>query len=313
MPTSRIRTALIAGLLAAASLVPAHAGEPERPFIERSLVLAPARVAGWRLTKAQDFEGRPELGVGFSYRHGDHPDVLVSVFVYPHGRQEGVDVVGQLALAMRRELEDVAAGGTYEDLVFGEETDFHVVTPVKQAEAANEAANDAGNDAGNDAVEPRDGAESGDIAIAAIEEVEAELAVNDPDRGRRQPVTMTRAGEPILSVSYLFHRQLYAFKLRISARQEHIDAATFAAFADMAVHAIAPLIDVRNTGGCASATIHVDGSAGEASEGFADFVRQLARAKARGEREGCAPTLDTAVPAGFEGIELDVSGLWGRR
>lgn len=247
-----------------------------RPFIERSLVLVPERAGALTLADVHVYE-RSEDGIGYRYRHPDFPDVRIDLFVYPRGRADRGFALEEGMAGLRASIDYAVAQGGYTDLTYGDEgpIDLRLVGA--------------------------DGSRLSEAPAAADDQ-------DDRHLGRRLALQLSIQGEPLDSRAFLFYDALYLIKGRISASPQDLPGEAFDRFADRAMADLVPAVTVRNTGGCAEMTIHVDP---ESKDGAGDLTRQLMRALTLGQGEACAPTLDESVPDGFRGTVLAIDpAMW---
>lgn len=274
---------------------------PARPFIERSLVLAPESIGEFVLEDLSNYPDHPASGAGLRYMHGDFPDVLVNLFVYPIGR---VDQSGALTHGMsqlRAELAAMTDQGRYRELDYGQEIHFdldevaedgRLMPSDRQASVANGETGEASK-------------EEQFQAIAA--EVEAAM---DTSLGRRLSLSFLRRDEPMNSVAFLFYRGLYLYKGRITTSATAMPAENFDRFANRAMALIVPAVQVRSTGGCVNREINVNPDAGN-DELQRQLLRGLVESNTRAENEKCAAELDLAVPEGHRSQLLEYpASMW---
>jgi len=266
---------------------------PARPFIERSLVLAPESVGEFRLAALNDYPDHPPSGAGLRYEHAEFPDVLVNLFVYPIGRADRDAALDHGMSQLREELAAMSAQGRYQDLDYGQEIDFDLDNVAVDGKALpSDPVPEAGGSAGAEDVE------AAFLAMAA--DVEAAM---DTSRGRRLSLSFTRKDGPVNSAAFLFYRGLYLYKGRISAPATAMPAENFDRFANRAMALIVPVVEVRSTGGCANLSVNVDPDAGS-EEMQRQLMRGLVESSTRAENENCAAKLDTSVPEGHRSQPL---------
>jgi hypothetical protein len=82
-------------------------------------------------------------------------------------------------------------------------------------------------------------------------------STNPVGRKLKMQLSMQPLGMAMRSDGYLFYKQLYFFKVRVSAAQERIDERAFQELADNAARTLVPAIEVDNIGGCLDNTIEV--------------------------------------------------------
>lgn len=258
---------------------------PARPFIERSLVIAPEQVGKFTLYSMNDYPGQPGAGIQVRYRHDDFPDVRVDLFVYPAGRVERTPLLDRAMRDLRQSLEYAVKQGNYSGLEFGTDGEFDLrrVDSDGSLRAPDEEATPAADAPDLDAV-----------LVAASNQQDYRV-------GRLLEARLRMGEEAMESHGYLFYRGLYLVKGRISATPLDLPGEAFARFTQFAMATLVPAITARSTGGCAHDEIIVDPDAKDASQ---TLVRQLVASAARDEQEQCAEQLDETVPAGHRALPL---------
>lgn len=239
------------------------ASEEERPFIERSLVLAPERAGQFSLVRVYDFEGRPDAGVGLRYQHADVPEMVLDLFVFPVGRLPSERALDLGMESTRADLAGTVAQGAYSDIVYDDEVAFDLATV------------DADGSAGP-------------------------VGEPGPTLGRRQAFRYVRAEGPMDSLIFMFHRGLFLTKGRASVLPKRLPRDSFDRLANHAMATIVPLIEVRSTGGCAEQTIEIDPDL-PAEDFQAQLLAKMEDTVRQAKEEGCVKTLDEAVPPGMRG------------
>ena len=230
-------------LACALAWTPAHAADGDRQakaeadarsFIESSHVVAPEQVGDFLLEASSYDEKNKFAGAGFRYALKDHQELRVDVYVYPSGRAPQEQAIASGMVEFKDGIQQAQQAGMYRDLETLSEGDFPLEAPTEPAEPAT-----AGS--AQDAKLLK--------AIASTRTVGKRLRMRN---------TMVNGGFPMFSNGYLFHRQLYFFKVRVSASRDRIDQAQFDALADRAARTLVPAIEVANIGGCANAEIVID-------------------------------------------------------
>lgn len=266
---------------------------PARPFIERSLVIAPEQVGKFKLFSMNDYPGQPGAGVQVRYQHEDFPNVRVDLFVYPAGRVERGPLLNRAMDEMRQSLEYAVEKGNYSNLEIGQEgefdlrrvdTDGSLLPPGQKSAAASE-------DPDLEAV------------LAAISDQQ------DYRVGRLLDARLRMGDEAMDSRGYLFYRGLFLVKGRISASAISLPPESFDRFTHLAMATLVPLVTARSTGGCFKREIFVDPDAKDAGETLA---KQLVASVAQEQQEQCAEQLDETVPDGHRAMPLVFDpGMWG--
>lgn len=262
---------------------------PARPFIERSLVLAPESVGAFRLKDINNYPDHPASGAGLRYVHDDFPDVLVNLFVYPVGRVDRTAALDHGMGQLRDELAAISAQGRYRDLAYGPEIEFDLDGVADDGRVMPPGPAQPGEGDGGDGDAD---AEAEILAIAA--QVEAAM---DTSLGRRLSLSFSRDDGPVNSAAFLFYRGLYLYKGRISAPATAMPAESFDRFANRAMALIVPAVRVRSTGGCANLAVNVDPD-GDSEEMQRQLIRGMVESHTRQKNENCKPAWDPAVPEG---------------
>ena len=224
----------------------AHADEPKtgpaRPFIETSYIIAPLSVGDFTLEESEYDEKNKVSGAGFRYALKGHQESRIDVFVYPAGLEDQAEAIKHGMAEFKAGIRSAEQAGYYTDVRMIDETDFPLLgnTNLGDANAAKPS----------QATDPKE-SERETILRDLIE------ATSPMGRKLRMQLNMQPLGMAMHSDGYLFYKQLYFFKVRVSAAQERVDEPTFQALADNAVRVLVPAIEVDNIGGCLDNTIEV--------------------------------------------------------
>ena len=256
---------------------------PARPFIERSLVIAPEQVGKVKLYSMKGFDN-PGSGIGVRYQHTDFPTVRIDIFVYPAGRQVRDDVLAAGMREVKMALEDAMKQGKYAHVTVGDATPFDLRL-VDEDGSLREV----------QASEPQ--VDDGDAAQAML----AAVAAAGFQRGLRMPARLTIQDEPQNSLAFLFYRGLYLVKGRISASPTLLPDEAFDRFANHAMASLVPVIATRSTGGCHQFDVTLPRDALGAEATVASVLATASEAKAQ---ESCAETLDETLPDGHRAMPL---------
>lgn len=243
---------------------PAKADVDARPFIESSHLIAPERVGDFVLEGSSYDDKNKVAGAGFRYALKDHQELRVDIYVYPSGRSPQQQAIASGMDEFKAGIEQARDAGLYRDL----ETLSEDVFPLEAHEATQPA--DAGSSQDDKLLQ----------AIASTKTVGKRLRMHN---------TRVNGGFPMFSNGYLFHRQLYFFKVRVSASRDRIDQAQFDTLADRAVRTLVPAIEVANIGGCANAEIVIDPDAKPD-----EMAEVLVRRAAEIQGENCFGDSDSA-------------------
>ncbi|WP_238151814.1 MULTISPECIES: hypothetical protein [Xanthomonas] len=226
-----------------------NAGASSRAYIETSYLAAPRNIGPFRLARSSYNPAAKVSGAGFHYTMADHSELNIDVFVYPAGQRDQAEAIKHGMAAFRQDLSAARTQGTYSRLDELDQTRFILTS------------DDAPTHTPANAVDAQ--------VIAAI--ADAERIVGEK---LRLSMDLSSSGMPLLSTGYLFYKQLYYVKVRVSAAQRAIAQPDFDALADQAARALVPAVKVTNIGGCADLTIHLDAKA-KPEQGAVDMTRQL--------------------------------------
>ncbi|XQA67534.1 hypothetical protein ACM9XC_09485 [Xanthomonas sacchari] len=233
---------------AAAAAAAPPAATPARPFVEISYVVAPDTVGDFSLRSSKYDPAAKAAGAGFLYVLKDHPELTINVFVYPAGQKESARAIADGMAGFRADLAAAVSGGTYAELHELGAQRFELGIVVEPAPKAASALDKA--------------------LVAAIAE-----AQRVPGEKLRMELRFDPEDAPARSNGYLFYKQLYYFKVRVSAAAQDIGPDAFDTLADQAARALVPAIQVTNVGGCATPTIQIDPN-GKPEQAALQLVRQ---------------------------------------
>ena len=231
-------------IAAMAALASAHADEPEsrsaRPFIETSYIIAPVSVGDFTLEDSEFDEKNKAGGAGFRYALKGHQESRIDVFVYPAGLEERPEAIKHGMAEFKAGIESAEQAGYYTDVRMVDETDFPLLGNADQGDAG--------------AGKPSQSTDESERETILRELLES---TNPVGRKLKMQLSMQPLGMAMRSDGYLFYKQLYFFKVRVSAAQERIDERAFQELADNAARTLVPAIEVDNIGGCLDNTIEV--------------------------------------------------------
>lgn len=247
-----------------------------QPFIVETRIAAPKRVGEFELESADYDPATKHAGASLRYLLPDHPEIRFDLFVYPAG-----DMPHDTAMTsgMKDFVASFDAGVQmkyYTDLKIVDTVDFEIVprteTPVRQEEkkAAPES-------------------EADTIIAAAL----APKPISSKRIELRYTMRMDETGEmvPMRSRGYLFYKQLYYFKGRISVAESRMDQATFETLSDRAMRELVPAVQASNIGGCASVEIVVDKETATKGGGtIGDLLMQMVGESLDGIHRNCHET-----------------------
>lgn len=287
-----IRRGLIVmfGLTALLALPPAPAGaknrkggdkEAAQPFVVETRISAPKRIGEFELESSHYDPAAKHAGASFRYQLPDRPQIRFDLFVYPAG-----DMSPDTAMAagMKNFVESFDAGVKmkyYSDLKILDTIAFEI--PPESAAPAS--------DGGTSETSPRAAENEADAKRQAI--VEAALAPR-PIVGKRIDLHYTmRMHEtdemvPMRSHGYLFYKQLYYFKGRISVAESLMDQTMFDTLSDRAMRELVPAVHAANIGSCSKTQIVLGGKdLPEGDAGIDAMMAQLLDQVVDSGKRGC--------------------------
>ncbi len=253
----------------------------ERPLIEVSLISAPKRAGDFVLEQSSYDPQTKHAGAGFRYVHPDHKAVRLDVFVYPAGEMPEKKALERGMADFMRSFDAGVQMKYYHDLtVVGREP--FVIAPQPSAHS------DGDKDASPELLAA--------LAGKAIEGERVDL---------RYRIHMEDTGENVMmrSRGYLFYKQLYYFKGRISAAESLVDQTTYNALTDQAMRELVQAIDVRNVGGCARSQITLDSSLLDRKDDGKSISVALAQSLVENASRNCFDTLSDAKREGARKAE----------
>ena len=316
--SARLAIALAMAMLAAPAVVHAKQGKTrteagDRPFIEQSLIAAPRQVGEFELEGHRyDPESR-YAGVNFRYRLPAHPELRIDIFVYPAGQMPEQDAVKLGMETFVATLEEAVRQQYFDRFELVGRDAFEIMPAVKGDAVKRDAIkSDSAAQASEQAQD--DGVHDDSTQDESSQELEALLSAmaTQPIRGERldlryrMPIGFDEP-VPMHSRGYLFYRQLYYFKGRLTATEAAIGREEFAALADRAVREIVPAIQARHVGGCAQHTININTAAVDAGQDDSLIMRELAGSLMQMSGKNCYDTIDKArqpIPDGTDIVTI---------
>lgn len=257
MPVQRRLACLLAiAIVFAAASQPAEAKkrkgeEAAQPFIVETRISAPRRVGDFVLEQSAYDPATKYAGASFRYLLPQHPEIRFDLFVYAAG---DMPTEAALKAGMENFVESFDAGVKlkyYNDLEIVDTVAFTI--PPKDFEPAKE---DHGSAASAEASGEADTRSDADFMAALAPKPLAGQRID-----LRYRLNMKETGDmvPMRSRGYLFYKQLYFFKGRISVAESRMDQATYETLSDRAMRELVPAVQATNIGGCARSAIGFTG------------------------------------------------------
>lgn len=219
------RTLTLLFALAASTILPLAARAENAPsqLIEHSHIIAPYTVGAYQWKESQFNAQKLSAGAGFTYQHSRHPELRISVFVYPAG-----------------------LGADKATLEFGMQ-EFHAgLQQAQQLGITTRITEESAFDLPYSLVDGKENEKAGSNANDPFLAVLARWKIP----GQRLLMEQTHNGMALHSAGYLFYRSLYFYKVRVSAPKDGMESATFNQLADDVARSLVPAITVINVGDC---------------------------------------------------------------
>ena len=257
MPIQRRQVCmLVIAMMLAIGSQPAEAKERKdkqetQPFIVETRISAPKRVGEFVLEQSDYDPAAKYAGASFRYLLPQYPEIRFDLFVYPAGE---MPADAALKAGMKNFVESFDAGVKmkyYTDLEIIDTIAFDIL-PKGFSPAAQD----------KDSAVSTDVSGKTDVRRDAV--LDAALAPK-PLAGKRidlhYKLNMEETGDmvPMRSRGYLFYKQLYFFKGRISVAESRMDQTTYETLSDRAMRELVPAVRATNIGGCARSAISFTG------------------------------------------------------
>lgn len=243
--------------------------DAEQPFVAETRIAAPKRIGEFELESSHFDPAAKHAGASFRYQLPDHPQIRFDLFVYPAG---DMPLDTAITAGMKNFVESFDAGVKvkyYEDLKILDTIAFEIPPEYDASEPDDETSETSPTAAESEA----------DAKRQAL--VEAALAPK-PIAGKRIDLRYTMrmhdTGEmvPMRSHGYLFYKQLYYFKGRISVAESLMDQVMFDTLSDRAMRELVPAVRAANIGSCSNTQIVLGGDdLPEGEAGIDAMVAQL--------------------------------------
>lgn len=258
--------------------------EETQPFIVETRISAPKRIGDFVLEQSDYDPAAKYAGASFRYLLPQHPEIRFDLFVYPAGE---MPADAALKAGMKNFVESFDAGVKmkyYNDLEIVDTVAFDIL-PKGFEPAAQDKESAGSTDAGGKADARRD-----DAFMAAL--APKPLAGKRIDLRYRLNMEETGDKVPMRSRGYLFYKQLYFFKGRISVAESRMDQATYETLSDRAMRELVPTIQATNIGGCAREPIAL--SLDELHRNKDDLMMQVLGALTSRTDQNCYVSIEDA-------------------
>lgn len=254
----------------------------ERPLIEVSLISAPKRVDDFVLVESRYDPKTKYAGAAFRYMHPDHKAVRLDVFVYPAGDMPAGKALKQGMADFIRSFDAGVQMKYYYDLAITGRESFDIAPAATNATSADPDMPPA--------------------LLAAL----ARKPIEGERLDLRYRIHVEDTGENVMmrSRGYLFYKQLYFFKGRVSAAETLVDQSTYNAFTDRAMRELVQAIEVRNVGSCVRNELTIYGGALTAGNMEREIGRQVGESLSNHASKSCYDTIASARSMETRDVEV---------
>ncbi len=271
-----------------------HDENTAQSFVVRTHVIIPRQIDGYVLQGTSYDPSNRAAGVGARFAHPDHSETRFDVYIYPAGQMEPGQALDRGMRDFIGTFQYATTQGAYKDLEILDRSPFSL--PI---ETTGET-------------EPPDPTDP----LADIARALRETAI--PGERLKLSLTHLPSNIPLQSRGYLFYRQMYYFKGRISAAQDSIDSTSFDALTDNAMQTLVPAISALNVGSCATIHIPIDthetDERKQAEQGALALIKGAARARANNCTGELKEDRFTEISEGAEVVTIEFTpGEWGRQ
>ena len=301
-----VRSALAVVLLVLApAAFAAGANAKAVQFLDKSNIDFPKAIGPYTLVSSSYNPRQFADGVSTEYSLAGAPkDTHLNVYIYPRGRADEATAVQADIAEVEAAIREVVARDTYTDLRVGARSDFVVARPESAilADSSKKKPGDASGIKPEFSLEPSADNKDDPIVRALMESMPPANS-----HGMRQSFAFSHKSVPMRSMGYVFYRNLFMFKVRISLPEASIGQAEFETLADAAARTLVPAMYVKNFGTCGALVVELpeQGSAGgdaADSKNAAALVREIGRIN----RENCASNEGDKPSGPAEGFERQV-------
>ncbi len=272
-----------------------------KALIERSAIILPKVINGYQLVDFSFEEKHKFSGVQARYVSNKYPDIAIDFFVYPVGTGPENKILASGMEDFVGSLKQAEELGYFEKLVIEPEQDLLLNKNGLQLKPKEKT-----------------GTATTSSALAKKIDKEAVMAslLEEKDlSGKKLFLSHTQKSAPMQSLGYLFYRQLYFTKVRVTIASDKLSSDEFNTMADAAVSNIVPMIESRNVGSCTNSTITVGIPENAGNEDTSDiFMQQLVNGLNRRKADNCVEDLqlNKISKSDFEVITIEYTPEdWG--
>lgn len=248
-----------------------------KALIEKTAIIIPKQIADFRLVNFSYDKKFKSSGVSIRYVSSKYPDIPLDFFVYPMGTGPDQEMLKAGMADFTGSLRQAEDMGYFEKLVIRPEQDvilendkIRVLVPTEKNALPTSANAKPGTD---------------NVVLAAIEK-SLELP------GKKIDMTHTQKNVGMQSVGYLFYRQLYLTKVRVTIGADVLSGDEFSVMADNAAARIVPQLEARNIGSCSDRKITIKVDESKKQDALSDdFMQQMMAGLSRNVSDNCVTDL----------------------
>lgn len=248
-----------------------------KPLIEKTAVIIPKQVADFRLVNVDYDKKFKSNGVSIRYVSSKYPDIPVDVFVYPAGTGPVPEMLKSGMRDFSDSLRQAEEMGYFEKLVVQPEQDL--ILDNEKIRVLAPADTNTKPDAGKAKT-------TADNAVFAAIEKSSELP------GKKIGMAYVRNNTGMQSAGYLFYRQLYLTKVRVTLGSDDMSGEEFSAMTDEAVASLVPALEARNIGSCSDRKITITVDESKKQDALSDdFLQQIMAGLNQNVSDNCVTDL----------------------
>lgn len=248
-----------------------------KPLIEKTAVIIPKQIADFRLVNVDYDKKFKSNGVSIRYVSSKYPDIPVDVFVYPAGTGPVPEMLKSGMRDFSDSLRQAQEMGYFEKLEVHPEQDL--ILEDEKIRVLAPADINAKPDSGKDKT-------TADNAVFAALEKSFELP------GKKIGMAYTRNNTGMQSAGYLFYRQLYLTKVRVTLGVDVMSGEEFSAMTDEAVASLVPALEARNIGSCSDRKIVIKVDESKKQDALSDdFMQQIMAGLGQNVSDNCVTDL----------------------
>lgn len=271
-----------------------------KSLIEKTAIIIPRVVKDYQLVSFEYDKKYKFSGVQMRYVSSRHPDIPIDFFIYPMGTGPVKKMLTSGMQDFTDSLRQAEEMGYFEKLVLSSEQDLILDDEKIRVLTADTAPLE---NTASKTETPEENA-----VLAAIE-----ASFDLP--GKKLGITHVQKNSAKQSVGYLFYRQLYLTKVRVTIEAAALSSEEFSNMTDAAVAQIVPAIEARNIGSCSDRKISVTINESKKKAAFSDdLMQQIIAGHTQNAADNCVTdlALGKIATSAFEVVTIEYTPEdWG--